>query len=93
MSGSPADSDAILDTVLGTLERYAPGLRGLVVAGEIITPGDMEREWGLTGGHIFHGELSLDQMLMMRPLLGFGLLDAAAAMWTWTALRRSQGAA
>lgn len=72
VSGSPADSDAILDTVLGTLERYAPGLRGLVVAGEIITPGDMEREWGLTGGHIFHGELSLDQMLMMRPLLGFG---------------------
>jgi len=72
VSGSHADTDAILDTVLGTLERYAPGLRGLVVAGEIITPGDMEREWGLTGGHIFHGELSLDQMLMMRPLLGFG---------------------
>jgi phytoene dehydrogenase-like protein len=64
--------DEILYTVLATLERYAPGLRGLVVAGEIITPADMERGWGLTGGHIFHGELALDQMLMMRPLLGFG---------------------
>jgi len=66
------DTDAILDTVLATLERYSPGLRGLIVASEIITPADMEREWGLSGGHVFHGELALDQMLMMRPLLGFG---------------------
>lgn len=65
-------ADAILDTVLATLERHSPGLRGLVVASELITPADMEREWGLAGGHIFHGELALDQMLMMRPLLGFG---------------------
>jgi phytoene dehydrogenase-like protein len=69
---SSAGTDAILETVLTTLEQYAPGLRALVVAGELITPADMERGWGLTGGHIFHGELALDQMLMMRPLLGFG---------------------
>jgi phytoene dehydrogenase-like protein len=71
-SGAATDADAILDTVLTTLERYAPGLRSQVVARELIAPGDMERLWGLTGGHIFHGELALDQMLMMRPLLGFG---------------------
>lgn len=72
MRASGSETNEILDTVLATLERYAPGLRGLVVAGEIITPADIEREWGVTGGHIFHGELALDQMLMMRPLLGFG---------------------
>ncbi len=70
-AGGP-EADAILDTVLATLERHSPGLRGLVVASELITPADMERDWGLAGGHIFHGELALDQMLMMRPLLGFG---------------------
>jgi len=67
-----SETNGILDTVLATLERYAPGLRGMVVASQCITPADMEGEWGLSGGHIFHGELALDQMLMMRPLLGFG---------------------
>jgi phytoene dehydrogenase-like protein len=38
----------------------------------VLTPLDLERGWGLTGGHIFHGELSLDQFFTMRPLLGFG---------------------
>jgi phytoene dehydrogenase-like protein len=38
----------------------------------VLTPLDLERGWGLTGGHIFHGELSLDQFFAMRPLLGFG---------------------
>ena len=55
-----------------TIERYAPGLRSLVVAEQVLTPLDLEREYGFTGGHIFHGELALDQMLTMRPLLGWG---------------------
>ena len=38
----------------------------------MITPLDLERTYGFTGGHIFHGELALDQMLTMRPLLGWG---------------------
>lgn len=63
---------ALGDAVLRTLEAYAPGLRSLVVAEEIITPLDLERQWGFTGGHIFHGELALDQLLTMRPLLGWG---------------------
>jgi phytoene dehydrogenase-like protein len=38
---------------------------------QLITPVDMEKEWGMTGGHIFHGELSLDQLFTMRPLIGW----------------------
>ena len=59
-------------TAVDTIERHAPGLRSLIVAQQIITPLDLERTYGLTGGHIFHGELALDQMLTMRPLLGWG---------------------
>ena len=60
------------DAVINTLSNYAPGIKSLVVAAETLTPLDLERGWGLTGGHIFHGELSLDQFFTMRPLLGFG---------------------
>jgi phytoene dehydrogenase-like protein len=64
--------DALGDTVVSTLANYAPGLESLIVARQVLTPLDLERGWGLTGGHIFHGELSLDQLFTMRPLLGFG---------------------
>ena len=70
--GPLSDNAEVLNATLSTLERYAPGLRALVVQSELITPADMERGWGLTGGHIFHGELSLDQAFTMRPLLGWG---------------------
>jgi phytoene dehydrogenase-like protein len=49
----------------------APRRAGDVVAQQVITPLDMERRWGLTGGHIFHGELSLDQLVIGRPVLGW----------------------
>ena len=58
--------------VVKTLMQYAPGLGSLIVERQMLTPLDLERGWGLTGGHIFHGELSLDQFFTMRPLLGFG---------------------
>ena len=64
--------EAFGDSVVRTLEQYAPGIKPLIVAGETLTPLDLERGWGLTGGHIFHGELSLDQFFTMRPLLGYG---------------------
>ena len=64
--------DAFGDVVINTLERYAPGIASLIVAREILTPVDLERGWGLSGGQIFHGELSLDQFFTMRPLLGYG---------------------
>ena len=64
--------DALGDCVVKTLMQYAPDLGSLIVDRQTITPLDLERGWGLTGGHIFHGELSLDQFFTMRPLLGFG---------------------
>ena len=64
--------EALGETVIRTLSQYAPGIAPLIVARQVITPLDLERGWGLTGGHIFHGELSLDQFFTMRPLLGFG---------------------
>lgn len=61
----------LLDAVLGALDRAMPGIRGMVVASEVLTPADLEREWGMAGGHIHHGELALDQLFTMRPLLGW----------------------
>ena len=64
-----AQRGALGDTVIKTLAEYAPNLPGLVVGKQIITPLDLEETYGLTGGHIFHGELALDQFFTMRPLL------------------------
>ena len=50
--------------------RYAPGLAGLVTARQVLTPLDLERDYGLTGGHPMHGEHGLDQFFLWRPLLG-----------------------
>ena len=61
--------DAFGNTVVKTLSEYAPDLPGLILDGQIITPKDLEETYGLTGGHIFHGELALDQFFTMRPLL------------------------
>ncbi len=67
-----ASRDALGDTIVTTLSQYAPDIASLIVERQTLTPLDLERGWGLTGGHIFHGELSLDQFFTMRPLLGFG---------------------
>jgi phytoene dehydrogenase-like protein len=61
--------DELADTVVQSLARYAPDLPDLIEAREVITPKDLERTYGLTGGHIFHGELSLDQLFTMRPVI------------------------
>ncbi len=62
--------DAFLDTCLDVLEEYAPGIRGLVSASELLTPADLEAEFGMTGGHWHHVELSLDSFFMLRPVPG-----------------------
>jgi phytoene dehydrogenase-like protein len=62
---------SLVSTVVNTLSDYAPDLPGLILGGQIITPQDLEDSYGLTGGHIFHGELALDQFFTMRPLLGW----------------------
>jgi phytoene dehydrogenase-like protein len=60
---------ALGDTVVKTLTQYAPDLRDKILHHQIITPQDLEDTYGLTGGHIFHGELALDQIFTMRPML------------------------
>ena len=57
--------------VFDLIEEYAPGFRSLIVESQVLTPLDLERRFGLTGGNIFHGEMSLDQMFVMRPLPGY----------------------
>jgi phytoene dehydrogenase-like protein len=57
------------DTVVRTLAQYAPNLPGVIEGMQVITPADLERIYGFTGGHIFHGELALDQLFTMRPVL------------------------
>src|SRR5256884_2407987 len=60
---------ALGDAVVKTVTQYAPNLPELILRHQIITPQDLEDTYGLTGGHIFHGELALDQFFTMRPLL------------------------
>lgn len=63
--------DELGRAIVQTLARHAPDLPGRIEGAEVITPADLERTYGLTGGHIFHGELALDQIFTMRPLLGW----------------------
>lgn len=71
-SGAWASSAAVFaDGVIDTLARYAPDVKSLILHRQVITPRDLEMKYGLTGGHIFHGELALDQLFTMRPLLGW----------------------
>jgi phytoene dehydrogenase-like protein len=65
------EREALGDTVVRTLAAYAPGIEKSIVARQVRTPADLEEIYGLTGGHIFHGEPSLDQLFTMRPLLGW----------------------
>ena len=57
--------------VLDVIEEYAPNIRSIIEERQTLTPLDLERRFGTTGGNIFHGEMSLDQMFVMRPLAGW----------------------
>ena len=59
------------DNVVNQLSSYAPNLKDLILARQTITPLDLEQTYGLSGGHIFHGEQSLDQFFAFRPLIGW----------------------
>lgn len=63
--------DALRDTVIKTVAEYAPDFASKILAVQTLTPADLEATYGLTGGHPFHGELALDQIFTMRPLLGW----------------------
>ncbi|KAM9476416.1 pyridine nucleotide-disulfide oxidoreductase domain-containing protein 2 isoform 2-T2 [Clarias gariepinus] len=62
------DRDNYANTVFDSVEQYAPGFKQSVVGKDILTPSDLEREFCLTGGNIFHGAMSLDQLYLARPL-------------------------
>ena len=60
----------LLSQLISELETYAPGIGELVMASELVVPSDLEASHGMTGGNWNHGELSIDQALMMRPFPG-----------------------
>src|SRR5262249_7485629 len=59
------------DTVVATLAEHAPNLPSLIRHRQVVTPLDLEREWGLSEGNIFQGELSLEQLFFLRPAPGW----------------------
>jgi phytoene dehydrogenase-like protein len=63
--------DELGDRVVRTLEGYAPGLSSAIEHRQVLTPADLDDRYGLTNGHIHHGELALDQLFTMRPILGY----------------------
>jgi phytoene dehydrogenase-like protein len=67
----PSYRDALRDTIVNTLAQYAPDLPSKILDAQMITPADLESACALTGGHPYHGELALDQIFTMRPLLGW----------------------
>ncbi|HEX5109112.1 MAG TPA: NAD(P)/FAD-dependent oxidoreductase [Vicinamibacterales bacterium] len=63
--------DAFGDTVVDTLTQYAPNLKSIIRHRQVVTPLDLEREWGLSEGNIFQGELTLEQLFFLRPVPGW----------------------
>jgi phytoene dehydrogenase-like protein len=66
-----AERERLADIVTRTIVKYAPGFDQQVIARSVVTPLDLERDHGLTGGQVFHGELALDQLLLARPVFGW----------------------
>ncbi len=67
----PEKREAFGDAVVDTLAEYCPGLEESILFRQVLTPWDLEQEFGLTEGNIFHGELSLEQLLFQRPVPGW----------------------
>jgi phytoene dehydrogenase-like protein len=71
LGSDPAGARArLLGNVLATLDRHAPGIGDRISASELLTPSDLEREFGMTGGHWHHGALAFDQFFFTRPVPG-----------------------
>ena len=64
--------DEVADLMIATVDKYAPGFKASVLGRQALTPLDLERTFGLVGGDIMHGALSLDQLFSARPVLGHG---------------------
>jgi phytoene dehydrogenase-like protein len=63
--------EAFGNTVVDTISEYAPNLKDIIIEKQVVTPLDLEREWGLSEGNIFQGELSLEQLFFLRPVPGW----------------------
>jgi phytoene dehydrogenase-like protein len=63
--------DAFGDTVVNTIAEYAPNIKDIILHRQVVTPLDLEREWGLSEGNIFQGELTLEQLFFLRPAPGW----------------------
>src|SRR2546425_464613 len=59
------------DAVINTIAEYAPNIKDIILHRQVVTPLDLEREWGLTEGNIFQGELALGQLFFLRPVAGW----------------------
>jgi phytoene dehydrogenase-like protein len=66
-----AERKALADCVVETIEEVAPGFKSSILARQVLTPLDLEKYFALTEGHIYHGELALDQIFFMRPVAGW----------------------
>jgi phytoene dehydrogenase-like protein len=66
--GWAAQRERLAELLIDTIGQYAPGVRGMVLASELLTPEDLEREFHVTGGHWHHEDLALDQFFMVRPV-------------------------
>ncbi|KAL9245867.1 hypothetical protein vseg_019469 [Gypsophila vaccaria] len=67
----PSYREAYAKKCYSLIDEYAPGFSSSIIGYDMLTPPDLEREIGLTGGNIFHGALSLDQLFLMRPIKGW----------------------
>ncbi len=63
--------DIVADLMIDTVDAYAPNFKASVIGRQVLSPLDLERDFGLVGGDIFHGQLSLDQLFSARPMLGY----------------------
>jgi len=68
----PNERERIADSIIGTVDAYAPNFRRSIVGRLALAPTDLEERFGLVGGDIFHGALGLDQLWAARPVLGYG---------------------
>ena len=71
--------ESFSDKIIAVVERYAPGFSTQIVARELLTPVDIEAQYNITGGHWHHGEMTIDQSFMMRPIHGAAQYDTPIA--------------
>ena len=70
LAWTPEQEAAAADTIIDTVEAHAPGFRASILGRQVLSPKGLERTFGLIGGDIFHGRMSLDQLWAARPVLG-----------------------